>query len=195
MELKVTTRETTGKGAARANRREGRIPAVLYGAGVQSTPVSVSNAETESFIRKNGTSQLVTLITESGSQIAVFKEVKRDIRSRKLLHIDFQVVDAKVEVVRPLALHFVGIPIGVTTGGGTLLAVNHRVDISCLPSNIPSKAVDIDISAITAGETLHASDITLPENVTLASSPELPIVSVTKPSGGAKAEEEATVEK
>jgi large subunit ribosomal protein L25 len=187
MELKVTARTNFGKGAARQYRKAGQVPAIVYGGKNEPAPITVSQDVLKTYIKENGMSQLLTLDFGSEKKVVLFKKVEREMYSRQVSHIDFQEVDQTKKVERTVSLHFVGTPVGVSTGGGLLLTVNREVLVSCLPKDIPSEAIELDITDLAIGDSLHASDITLPAGVELSGSVDLPLVTVSQP----KAEEEA----
>jgi large subunit ribosomal protein L25 len=167
--LPVQQRTETGKGPARRLRVKGQAPAILYGKKSESLNLSLDIREFTKLLDEFGGSSLFELaITGTDgnvtTRVALLKE--RQIRpvDDSLVHVDFQavVMDEPIEVVVPL--HFVGIPVGVDKGGIFQPAVR-EIRISCLPDRIPS-VINVDVSGLDLGHSLHIREMTLPEGIT-----------------------------
>ncbi|MFP4152703.1 MAG: 50S ribosomal protein L25 [Alkalispirochaeta sp.] len=181
MEQKTLTgaaRTETGKGAARALRRGGRIPAVVYG---HSEPVTIS-VEAREFRREFHTvseSQLINLKLDDDARTVLIKEYSEDITTGDITHIDFFEVEAGKKLHTRIAVELKGSPIGVREGG-ILEHTLYEIEIECLPKDIPEH-ITVDVSALDQGHSVHISDIPVPPGVTILNSPDQTVASVTTP--------------
>ncbi len=168
-EVQAELRTDEGKGASRRLRHAGNVPAIIYGG--EDAPVSVAidhnrflrHLEEEAFY-----AHILTLDIDGKKQQVVLKDLQRHpANSNKIMHADFLRVDAKHAVTMSVQLHFLGeeeAP-GVKAGG----VVSHLmtdVEVSCLPQDLP-EYIEVNISALEMDASLHLSEITLPEGVTL----------------------------
>jgi large subunit ribosomal protein L25 len=177
-QLAVETRSDRGTGAMRRARKVGKIPAVVYSRGAETQPLFVDAKEWDS-IRKHDFN-LVTLLEGKKKIVAVVKEVQNNYLKSFVVHIDFQEVkmDEKITAAIPVSASM-GEPVGVSKGGILEQAI-HEIDVNCLPGDLP-EAFEADISALEIGDSLHVSDIVLPEKVELISDPKLVIFQVNQP--------------
>lgn len=178
--LAVEIRNETGKGVARKLRAAGRIPAVLYGHGKASISLSVQAKELDDLL-KTSHAGLNTLIDLEGDgsiagKVVLIKELQRHSVAGTLSHADFFVIDRseKLHVQVPIKLE--GIPAGVKLGG-VLEHMMREIDLECLPTAIPD-SIDIDVSGMEEGDTLHVSDLTLPDGVETDVDEALPVAHV-----------------
>lgn len=166
-ELTIMSRDGRGKQAAKRLRREGRVPAVLYGG---ATPQSISvdpKAVLKMIHGHEGSTQLLTLTFEgdgAGTKMAIIRDMQFDPVSETLLHVDLQEVSADRAINVHVAVHAVGEAIGVRDTKGILNLVLHELEISCLPTNIPER-IDADVSNLAIGDVLTVGDLTPPEGV------------------------------
>jgi large subunit ribosomal protein L25 len=183
IELNVERRSTVGKNEARRSRAAGRVPAVVYGAGKPTVPVSVDRKALSDAFRHGAGENAIFLLKLAGSdqsRHAMIREFQRDPVSRKPLHIDFVrvLLDTKIRVKVPIEV--VGVAQGVKTEGGILDFVTREVEIECLPNNIPEH-LPIDVSELAIGDALRISQIPSIEGVTVVDDPEKVLVHVTHP--------------
>jgi len=192
--LKADKRSEIGKGGARSLRRRGIMPAVMY-SGDTSTPVKVNSKEISRLMFK-GTAEhaLITLeLHEDGKKTSVHpvlvKDYQLDPVTDDLLHLDFIEVSLKKKVVVTVPIVITKDPVGIKLGG---IAEHHlrEVEIECLPTQIPDK-IEVDAGFIEIGQTLHVSDITIPEGVTFVTDPKEVVLNVSAPKVEAEPEEEA----
>ena len=166
-ELTIMSRDGKGKQAAKRLRREGRVPAVLYG-GAAPQSISVDPKAVLKMIHGHeGSTQLLTLAFEgdgAGTKMAIIRDMQFDPVSEALLHVDLQEVSADRAINVHVAVHAVGDPIGVRDTKGILNLVLHELEISCLPANIPER-IDADVSNLAIGDVLTVGDLTPPEGV------------------------------
>jgi len=172
--LRAEPREIHGKKVKRL-RREGLVPGVVYGPVVTDTvSVSVNRREFERFFSRNGHSTIVSLEWDGGKQPVLVREVQTDPVTRDPLHVDFFAPNMRVALRQlvPIAMHHLG------DHEGVLQAVLTEVEVEALPANLPHQ-IDVDISSlVSVGDTVHVSDATVPDNVTLITAPEELIASL-----------------
>ena len=191
-QLAVETREGTGKGRARQLRAAGRIPAICYSPTSEPTPVSINPTALERLLATSSAG-INTLIDIHGGgldgKLVLIKELQRDPVRGTLVHADLYAVDLEKAIIVSVPIHVTGTAIGIQEGG----IVDHalrEIDVSCLPRAIPEQ-LDVDVSELALGMSIHVRDFTLPEGAELVSDPDLSVVSVVSP---AKLEEEVPAE-
>lgn len=183
-ELRGELREVGGKGAARRVRRDGMIPAVLYGAGKDAVSIKLNandvhkRLENEAFF-----SHILDVTVGSEATQAVLKALQRDPASDRVVHMDLLRVSSTQEITMHVPLHFISEDIspGRKAGG----VINHLLvdlEISCLPKDLP-EYIEVDMSSMDIGDSLHLSELVMPQGVTLlaiAQNPEhdQPVVSI-----------------
>lgn len=184
--LAVEVREGTGKGVARKLRAAKRIPAVLYGRGKASVPLSLDPAVLEKLLRASsaGLNTLIDLAvsgrTDLAGKVVIVKELQREPVRGGLLHADLYEVDLSQTIEVSVPIHVVGIAVGVSMNGGILDTALREIEIECLPRAIPS-AIEVDVSALDVGESIHVRDLAVPAGVTVLSDADLSVVSVVLP--------------
>lgn len=179
--LEVERREATGKEVAKKLRREGRVPAVVYGGHREPVAITVDRKSISELIQKSDHGvRSVFLLQMKGtdqSRHAMIKEVTIDPVSRKMMHIDFQrvLMDETVRVTVPV--HLNGTAIGVKEGG--LLDWQVRdIHIECLPNAIPD-SIEVDVAPLGIHDYLRVKDLPLAEGVKVLDDPERVVVGVT----------------
>jgi large subunit ribosomal protein L25 len=179
--LEVTRRENTGKEVAKKLRRDGRVPAVVYGGHRDPVAITVDRKSISELIKKSEHGmRSVFLLKMAGSdqqRHAMIKELTINPISRKMTHIDFVrvVMDEMVKVMVPV--HLTGTAIGVKEGG--LLDFQVRdLHVECLPNAIPD-SIDVDVTALGHHDYLRVKDLKLPEGVKVSDDPERVVVGVT----------------
>ena len=192
--LKARQRTDTGKQVAKALRRDGALPAVVYGSGVSSTPLTLDYREFEGFLRKTrGESVVINLEIEGmEDKKALLRDIQRDYLRNQLLHADFQQIRMSDRITTEVSLVMIGEPIGVTRDGGVLDQSLRVVEISCVASEIPEH-LEVDISELSMGDTIHISDLSF-ENVEIVTDGEVAVVSVLTPMAEEPEEEEVDLE-
>jgi large subunit ribosomal protein L25 len=185
-QLKVTSRSGHGKNDARALRREGLIPGVVYGKGMESCNVTVEPKALSKAIATNaGWNTLITLEGEGpfDGKVVILKDMQVHALRRQMTHVDFQAVDLtqKVHVMVPVRA------LGKSQGeklGGQLQLIRHELEVVCLPDNIPV-SIDIDVTALGVGDVVHIKDVKLSPGVEVPHEVNFTVITVT----GHKAEE------
>ncbi|MDE2824672.1 MAG: 50S ribosomal protein L25 [Gemmatimonadota bacterium] len=192
--LKARQRTDTGKQVAKTLRRDGALPAVVYGGGESSTPLTLDYREFEGFLRKTrGESVVINLEIEGmEDKKALLRDIQRDYLRNQLLHADFQQIRMSDRITTEVSLVMIGEPIGVTRDGGVLDQSLRVVEISCVASEIPEH-LEVDISELSMGDTIHISDLSF-ENVEIVTDGEVAVVSVLTPMAEEPEEEEVDLE-
>ncbi|MEW6068304.1 MAG: 50S ribosomal protein L25 [Nitrospirota bacterium] len=179
--LNVEKRDEMGKGAARSLRRNNMIPAILYRGG-GSIPIKFSKKELVNFINTAAGEQVMVNLqfADGEKKFALMKDYEVEPTRGDLLHVDFfeLVLTEKVKVNVPVST--VGEPIGVKRDKGILQHLLREIEIECLPDKIPGH-VQIDISRLEIGQSLHVSDLKLGEDIKVITSPDEVIVNVIAP--------------
>jgi len=160
--LEAARRADVGKGVARKLRAGGRVPAVYYGRGEDSIPLTVSLKELESVIHSAEGSNVIVDLKVSGDKAkdrkALIREIQRDPVAGLILHLDLQHISLTERITVEVPIVLVGTPIGVKDAGGILEHLLREVEVECLPTEIPSK-LEVDVSGLAIGDSLHVSDI------------------------------------
>ncbi len=176
-DLIAEIREDQGKGASRRLRHQGKVPAIIYGAGRPPRALSfdhnkvLKQLENESFY-----SSILHIKVGDKSQAAILKDMQRHPARPRIMHLDFQRIVEDEEIKMNVPLHFVGEDVapGVKLGGGKVSRLMTEVEVVCLPKDLP-EYIDVDISELELDAMLNLSDIKLPEGVqipALAQGPE-----------------------
>ncbi|MFP4225765.1 MAG: 50S ribosomal protein L25/general stress protein Ctc [Desulfobacterales bacterium] len=193
-QITAKRREKTGKGIARTLRRQGNIPAVLYGANIdKSMPLSVNIHDMEVLLNKVSPSQaLLDLNIENGSsdkKTVMIKELQIDPVKFKYLHIDFYEVKMDQQITTTVPVVTTGTSKGVEEGG-VLQIIRRELEVSCLPGDIPEQ-VEIDITDLDVGDSVHVEDIDLGEKIEIPYDTNFTILTVVSPAMEREEEPEA----
>lgn len=177
-QLKVEVRETRGKQAAKHLRQAGKIPGVVYSHGNPGISVQVNEKDFRTLIRNCGTSALVELEgLPDGKTLAVYKQLQLHPVKYDPLHIDFHAVAADEKITVRVKVILKGMPVGVDQKGGVLVKIADYVQLSCFPADIP-ETIEVDVSQLDIGHTVHLGEAGLPEHFTLVSPAKTPLASV-----------------
>ncbi|MFQ5521392.1 MAG: 50S ribosomal protein L25 [Candidatus Methylomirabilia bacterium] len=181
-DIAVSRRQGTGKQAAKQLRREGLIPAVLYG---EQSPVPLTVNPKDILKALHGherSGQLLNLrFTEDGdSRATIIRDLQFHPTTESLLHVDFQEVTMDRAITITVGTQAVGEPAGVKEQGGTLEMILREVQISCLPSQIPDR-IEADVSALRIGNVLTVANLTPPPGVRILNDPAQAVATVAAP--------------
>ena len=178
-------REESGKGASRRLRHQGKVPAIIYGAGRPPRSLTfdlnkvMHQLESESFY-----SSILNIKVGEKSQAAIVKDIQRHPAKNLVMHMDLQRIVDDVEIRMNVPIHFINedIAVGVKSGGGSVSHLRTDVEVVCLPKYLP-EYFEVDIAELELDAMLHLSDLKVPEGVELpelAQGPEHdhPIVSI-----------------
>jgi large subunit ribosomal protein L25 len=168
-DLVAEIREDSGKGASRRLRREGKVPAIIYGAGRPPRALTfdhnrvIQQLENESFY-----SSILNIKVGDKSQAAIVKDIQRHPARPFIMHMDFQRIVEDQEIRMNVPIHLVGadVAVGVKQGGGTVSQMRNEVEVVCLPKHLP-EYLDLDITELDLDGLMYLSDIPLPEGVTI----------------------------
>jgi large subunit ribosomal protein L25 len=166
-DLVAEFREDEGKGASRRLRREGKVPAIIYGAGRPARSITfdhnkvVRQLENESLY-----SSILNVKVGDKSQAAILKDIQRHPAKRLIMHMDLQriVEDQKIRMNVPIRYLGEDLAPGVREGGGTVTKMVTDVEVTCLPRNLP-EYLELDISHLELDEMMYLTDIKIPEGV------------------------------
>ena len=181
--LEATSRTPGGKGAAHKARRSGLVPGVAYGHGLDPIPVLVNEKTLADVLRHHrGGNVLLDLKVDGktpGGFAAIVKALQADPVSDRLLAVDFLWVSLKERVTVNVPVHLRGTAAGAAEGG-SVDQMTHEVSVTCLPLEIPEELL-ADIAALQIGDTLHVSDLSVPEGVEVLTHGEELLVTVRPP--------------
>jgi large subunit ribosomal protein L25 len=167
--------------AVRRLRREGTIPANIYGRGRTSRAVQLEGPELKRLLAANAGSRVIQLRVNGAQEAAMVRHITHEPRSGRVLHIDFMHVVMTEKLRAPVPMRLVGEAPAVRTLGGTLLHMRDALEVECLPRDLP-EALELDISPLDSFDaTLHAREVPLPAGVTLLDPPDEPVVKVSPP--------------
>jgi large subunit ribosomal protein L25 len=185
--LTAQPRTALGKGPAGRARRDGLVPAVVYGLGTDTLSVSVPARELQHLLAgAAGANTLITLKLDGGDQLALARQIQRHPIKGTVLHVDFVRVRSDVAIHAEVPVRLIGEAEGVSRGG-VLEQLLHNVSVEALPGAIPN-VIELDISALEIGGSVHVTLLTIPDGVTLLNEPDELIAQITAPR---VAEEEA----
>jgi len=192
--LKITERTEFGSRVARRLRRAGSVPAVVYGRGGSELNIAINEKDFMDEIGYSSSTGIISLKMGRKSPVtAIVKDVQWDILSDRPVHIDFLRVSADQIVSIPVHVHLENIPVGVKMGG-VLEHALHEIIIKVRAKDIPS-SISLDVENLDIGNSIHLSEITLPEGMTLDMEGDLVVASVVAPSvAKVEVEEEAEEE-
>lgn len=173
--LAAKKREISTKGAVNKLRREGEIPGVYYLKGKDPVPFSVEEKALNPLVFTSET-HIINLIINNEEPIrTIIKDIQFDPVTDKVVHIDFMGVTVGQELQIQIPTNFVGSPLGVKEGG-LLQEYMHKLDVSCLPRNIP-ESLEIEIGELNIGDTIHIRDLSF-ENIKLLQHDDVSVVGV-----------------
>jgi large subunit ribosomal protein L25 len=181
-ELSIKRRDGIGKQVAKRLRREGVVPAIVYGGG-QNVPATVDpKAVLRMLVGHEGTTQLLTLKVdgESGTRLAIIRAMQFDPVTERLLHVDLQEVSPDRPITVRVAVHPIGEAVGVRDTKGILNLVLHELSVSCLPTAIPQR-LDADVSELAIGDVLTIANLKVPEGVRILNDPGQAVATVAPP--------------
>jgi large subunit ribosomal protein L25 len=183
-DLGVSERKGTGKGQARALRRNGFIPAVLYGPKTETVSLSVSAADLTAIYKRSESEHVIlNLMIQNGgtrNKTAMIKEMQVSPLSHEYLHVDFYEISMDQEIVVKVPVELTGSSVGVERGG-FLQLIRHQLEVACLPGDIPNK-IQVDISGLDIGDSIHVEQVQAKDKVRLVYDSNFTVVTVVAPS-------------
>jgi len=188
--LKASKREIKGKEISKKLRRQGLIPAVVYGDGVNIS-VQIESKVLSLAVAQNPSGHPIVELEVDGSDFnshVILKETQRDPISGNIIHVDFLKVDMTKKLSITVPIKITGKSKGVIEDGGLINLVHRQLDIEAFPNAIP-ETVEVDITELRLNESIHISDLKLSDDVTILEEPGIAIVSVVAPKVEVKEEE------
>ncbi len=165
-EFDAELRTKTGKGDARRTRREGKVPAILYGGNAESVQLNLNHNQVSKRLENEAVySHILTLKFEDREEKAILKAMQRHPARPIIMHMDFQRVDEKAKLRVHVPLHFTNqeTSVGVKKGGVVTHALV-EVEVDCLPQHLP-EFIEVDLANLDVGGSIHLSDIKIPAGV------------------------------
>lgn len=199
VKLAARVRKSKGKGAARKLRNNNQIPAVFYGPKTESVMLAVDYSELTRVLKENRHENVILDLqvkSDRGTDTrkVMIKDLMMDPIKNAYLHADFCEISMDKEIRVNVPVRLIGTPVGVTDGG-VLQHIRREVSISCLPDKI-TDSLDLDVSELNVGDSLHISDIKFPEGITSSDEGHITIAVVVAPTAAVEEEiaEEEEVE-
>jgi large subunit ribosomal protein L25 len=198
--LVAEERAERGSSSSRRTRTDGRIPAVIYGHGIDPLPITVEARDLRGALNSQARGSVLFNVQVGGaSHLVVAKEIQRNPIKNTVSHVDFQVVRRDEIISATVAINLVGEALQVTRAGGVIEHALLHLVVRAKPGDVPA-SIDVDIEALELGQAIRVADLTLPAGVTADLDPEMPVVVAAAPHGmelgaeeeAAAAEEEAT---
>ncbi len=194
-EVNANTRNLQGTGASRRLRLAGKVPAIVYGADKPAANIELDHNSIVQQLRKEAFhASILSLNLDGAKEQVLLRDVQVHPWKKLILHIDFQRVNPNQKIHMKVPLHFKNAELspGVKLGGGNVTHILNEAEVSCLPKDLP-EFIEVDLSEMTAGHSMHLSEVTLPagvEFVSLTHGTDQAIAACVIPRG--VAEEEAT---
>jgi large subunit ribosomal protein L25 len=181
--LKANKREESGTTVSKRLRREGIVPAVVYGASQRSYALQVVSREFTDLLKGQSSANFLVNLeiegAEEKSKLAMVQDIQADPLSGAIVHIDFHAVKEGDDVHATLPIELLGIPVGVKNGG-VMEHQLHSIEVFCKPADLPEH-LELDVSEIEVGEVAHVSDLKLPKGVETHMDDDVVIVLVAEP--------------
>ena len=179
--LEVQSREAFGKQNARAIRREGGVPAVLYGRSRDTLAIQLNARTFKQFLRTYGENVIINMeIGDGNAETVIIKEIQRDpVEKQQLLHADFIRISLDEPVTAAVPVVLVGTPAGIQEGGVLELPLR-QVTLHCLPMQLPTE-LSIDVSGLDIGDAIYVSDLDLDDEIEVIDESSRIIATVSQP--------------
>jgi large subunit ribosomal protein L25 len=189
--LNASRREETGK-KVEALRDKGMIPAVLYGHGLENINLVIKYSDLERILNKTNESELIDLVIDNKeTEKVLIHDIQRDSVKHLMTHVDFYQVRMDEKIKTEIEINFLGEAPAVKELGGVLLKNLDKLEVECLPGNIPNH-IDVDLSTLkTFDDIIRVKDVQVPETVHILNDMEIPVTNVAEPR---KIEEEPVAE-
>lgn len=179
-QLLVESRGNVGKGVARKLRRAGKLPGVLYGLGQNVAVIVDPRVIQKNLLEEGGSNKVFTLKGEGvEGKSALIKDWQVDPVKRHLLHVDLLEIDITKKVLVTVPVVFVGKSAGVAEGG-VLNVIARQIEVRCVPTKIP-KHIEVDVTSLTIGHSIHLDELALPEGVEKGSAANVTLVACVPP--------------
>lgn len=173
--IEATVRERTGTRYTVRLRKEGRLPVVVYGHGLEPLHLSVDNHEINELLHDHA--HLLTVKVDGKEETVVLKDAQWDHMSSHIIHLDLARVNLSEEVTVEVDLVFTGDAVGLKTAGAIIEHPLSTLEITCKASDIP-EMIKVDVSSLEAGESLSVADLKLPAGIVAATDEEAIVAAV-----------------
>jgi large subunit ribosomal protein L25 len=201
-ELNAELRSDMGKGASRRLRRNAdMVPAILYGAGRDPQPLSIAHKDLHKALENEAFfSHIITIKADGKKQEAILKDLQRHPAKDRIMHADFLRIQMDQEITVEVPLHFMNEDscVGVKQGGGNISHNMSVLEVTCLPGDLP-EFIEVDIAELDVGESIHMSELRLPQGLTIPSlqlgdDHDHMVVSVNAPKRTAESDDDAAAD-
>lgn len=190
LSLKAEARTEIGKNSVGRLRRQGFIPAVLYGKTRDPLAIKVNALELAQKLTSNAIIDLTIAHAEQEEKaVVILKDLQRSVIKKDLIHADFHEISLKDRMIVSVTIELTGTPAGLTEGG-VISQLLREVEVECLPTDIPN-LLTLDISELNIGDSLEVGQIELPEGVDFITPADETVVALIRPSRSIEDEEEA----
>lgn len=191
--IQADRRDVVGK-RVKGLRREGKLPAILYGKHVETMPIEIDLREASRILQGLSPSALIQIQMDGEEHLALVREKQRDVILGTLLHIDFQAVSLTERVRSEVSIDLIGESPAVKDLGGILVTNVEQLDVEALPRDLPER-IEVDVSnLLEIGDAIYVRDLSLSGDVSVHAEPDDVIVVVTIPAAEPEPEEEEEVE-
>ena len=180
--IKAEKRDAHGKNAARRIRREGGLPAVLYGSESQSVSLILDKKDIFSILKSDtGENTIFKVAVGSEKPEVMIKDYQQDVVSDEILHVDLLRIAMDKEIRVDVSIDLNGEAVGVKNEGGFVDFSTREIEIECLPKDIPEN-IEVDISGLHLNQSLKVEDLTVPAGVKIITDPQAVVVLIQAPS-------------
>ena len=179
--IQAETRARSGSGVLKQLRREGLLPSVIYGKGIENINLKIDAKEFRDILANSSSDSIVVNLEIDGkdSRMAFLKDVQYDALTGAALHADFRAIDAKTTITANVPVALTGTAAGVQAGGVVDQQV-HSLEINCLPGDLP-ESIEIDITALELGDSINIGAVSFPSGVTPTLNEEVVVIQISKP--------------
>jgi large subunit ribosomal protein L25 len=174
--IQLSNRTAETKSNLKLARKQGRIPAVLYGIGKDTLTLEVNEKDMLDILKKNPRAILQGKLSDEKAVPVIVQNIQKDTLSGKLLHIDFQHVNMTVSMDSKVTIHFAGEAIGLKAGG-VLQVEMYEVEVRCMPEDLPT-SMEVDISGLDAGDQLLVSDLIFKDGIEVLTDPDTVMIQI-----------------
>ena len=188
--LTVQKRALVGRNSVKQIRKEGLIPAVIYGADQGPINLEVNSRQLSTVLGRAASENILLELEivdgdSTRNSLAMIKEIQHHPLQAEILHVDFHAVSATEKLTAEVPIETVGEPVGVKTHGGLLEHILRTLEVECLPGDLPQR-IEVDVTNLDIGDSVHVKDLQLPPGVEALLDGDLTVVAVSE----ARVEEE-----
>lgn len=174
--IQLSNRTSETKSNLNVARKQGRIPAVLYGIGRDTLSLEVNEKELLEMLRTNPRAILQAKLSDGTTIPVVVQNLQKQSMSGKVLHVDFQHVNMSINMDSKVTIHFAGEAVGVKEGGVLQVEI-YEVEVRCMPGNLPT-SMEVDISSLAIGDQLLVSDLIFQDGIEVLTDPSTVMIQI-----------------